>query len=373
MKASLAGAGKEGDCCKDFVSFATKEIRQHLGLYVFQGINASPNIELKFRPQSQDKMHGNDFIYHSFGPNITRRHKHFKCFFACQDPRIDPPNRTADPNWKIRPLISWMNCISPIIWKLACAFSVDEMTMGFKGKHADKKRIACKAEGGGFQADALCQSGFCYQAFLLLILLLLLIFLFLLFLLGAYEKRLCTCKVYKKGLSPSHARVMGLFDAVSNEYHQCAMDNLCNSAAFCKAAFNHSKKVLTHGVARLGSRGVPSCAKQEEIKNRKQQIAVRGTAKAAVLKGDSDCPNLVASSVYDAKPVHYLSMVSTEIRWIEVAKAVHNVDTGAVETLRFLRLNNIAQCNKEMGNVDLADQLRGNCRMDKNVRNKKWW
>ena len=180
-------------------------------------------------------------------------------------------------------------------------------------------------------------------------------------------------KYIKKGLSPSHTRVMGLFDAVSNEHHQCAMDNLCNSAAFCKAAFNHSKKVLTHGVTRLGSRGVPSCVKQEEIKNRKQQIAVRGTVKAAVLKGDSDCPNLVASSVYDAKPVHYLSMVCTEIRWIEVAKAACNVDTGAVETLRFLRLNNIAKCNKEMGDVDLADQLRGNYRMDKNVRNRKWW
>ena len=56
-----------------------------------------------------------------------------------------------------------------------------------------------------------------------------------------------------------------------------------------------------------------------------------------------------------------------------MAKAVYSADTGAVETLRFLRLNNIAKCNKEMGDVDLADQLRGNYRMDKNAHNRKWW
>ena len=31
--------------------------------------------------------------------------------------------------------------------------------------------------------------------------------------------------------------------------------------------------------------------------------------KAALLEGDPHCLNLVASSVYDTKPVHYLSMV----------------------------------------------------------------
>ena len=41
---------------------------------------------------------------------------------------------------------------------------------------------------------------------------------------------------------------------------------------------------------------------------------MRGTVKAAVLEGDPKCPNLVASSVYDAKRVHYLSMVSGEVK-----------------------------------------------------------
>ena len=352
-KASLADAGKEGTCYRDFKDFSTNEIRQHLGLYVLQGLCPSPRVEMKFHSQQDDKVHGNDFVYRSFGANAERRHRHFKAFFACQDPRIDPPPRNQEPNWKIRPLLMWMNFIFPALWMLAVAFSVDEMTMGFKGQHTDKKRITYKAEGDGFQADALCQDGFTYQVFM--------------------RNDSTPTKYLKQGLSPLHSRVMGLFDTVKETHHQCAMDNLYNSAAFCKAAFQHDKKVLCHGVTRMGMRGIPKHVEQKEVKNRKEQLAVRGTVKAAVLEGDPNCPNLVASSVYDAKPVHYLSMVSNEIKWTEIKKNVYNVDSGEVEELKFLRLNNIDKYNKEMGNVDLADQLRGTYRLDKSTRNRKWW
>ena len=352
-KASLADAGRDGTCYPDFKEFSTHEIRQHLGLYVLQGLCPSPRVEMKFHSQQQDKVHGNDFVYRSFGPNAERRHRHFKAFFACQDPRIDPPPREKEPNWKVRPLLKWINFIFPALWMLACAFSVDEMTMGFKGQHKDKKRITYKAEGDGFQADALCQDGFTYQVFM--------------------RNDRAPAKYLKKGLSPLHSRVMGLFDSIKDTHHQCAMDNLYNSAAFCKAAYNHNNKVLCHGVTRSGMRGIPMHVQQKEVKNRKEQMAVRGTVKAAVLEGDPDCPNLVASSVYDAKPVHYLSMVSDELKWTEMKKNVYNVDSGEVEELRFLRLNNIDKYNKEMGNVDLADQLRGTYRLDKSTRNRKWW
>ena len=104
------------------------------------------------------------------------------------------------------------------------------------------------------------------------------------------------------------------------------------------------------------------------------QREVRGTVKAAVLKGDPDCPNLVlASSVYDSKPVHYLSMVSDSIQWVIKEKKVFNVDTDEVEAMQFLRLNQIDKYNNGMGDVDVADQLRGVYRLDRNIRNRKWW
>ena len=75
----------------------------------------------------------------------------------------------------------------------------------------------------------------------------------------------------------------------------------------------------------------PQACPAKEVKNCKEQLAVCGTAKAAILEGDPDCPNLVASSVYDAKPVHYLSMVSDEIKWTKIKNNVYNVDSGEVE------------------------------------------
>ena len=102
-------------------------------------------------------------------------------------------------------------------------------------------------------------------------------------------------------------------------------------------------------------------------------MLVRGTVKAVILEGDDNCPNLLASSVYDIKPVHYLSMCTEKLHWTEVRKNVFNVDSGEVESLRFLRINTIHKYNSEMRDVDLADQLRGSYRVDHWIRNRKWW
>ena len=114
------------------------------------------------------------------------------------------------------------------------------------------------------------------------------------------------------------------------------MDNLYNSAAFFRHTYNHKNKVLVYGVTRKWGRGIPDCVLQEEVKNRHAQIGVRGTAKAAKLVGYPGCPNLIASSVYETKPVHYLSMVSKSIKWKKLEQKVYNVDTNRVETLEFL-------------------------------------
>jgi hypothetical protein len=87
MKASLANAGPGGNCYPDWVDFTVDELRQHIGLYVWNGLNPSPRLEMKLQPQHLDPMHGNDYLYQHMGPKATRRHKHFRAFFACQDPR----------------------------------------------------------------------------------------------------------------------------------------------------------------------------------------------------------------------------------------------------------------------------------------------
>lgn len=47
---------------------------------------------------------------------------------------------------------------------------------------------------------------------------------------------------------------------------------------------------------------------------KKKHIAVIWTVKVAALQGDPDYPNLIATSVYDSKSAHYLSMVCTELK-----------------------------------------------------------
>ena len=47
---------------------------------------------------------------------------------------------------------------------------------------------------------------------------------------------------------PLDDTVVALFDAVEGKYHQCLIDNLCNSATCFKAFYNHKVKGLNHGV-----------------------------------------------------------------------------------------------------------------------------
>ena len=71
LKAVLAGAGAGGKTCKDFTAFSINEVRQHLRLYILNGINPSPHIEYKFKPQQEDGCHGNALVYNSFGPGAA--------------------------------------------------------------------------------------------------------------------------------------------------------------------------------------------------------------------------------------------------------------------------------------------------------------
>jgi hypothetical protein len=223
-----------------------------------------------------------------------------------------------------------MNYIGPKTVLLGECASVDEITIGFQGSKKDKRRIAYKAEGDGFQCDALCQKGYCYQHY--------------------FRNDPAPKKYVALGLSPLHGRVMWLFDSLLDDHHQIGMDNLYNSAAICRAAFFYLRKVLCHGVVQKGGQGAPKCIIQEEVKYRNKQIAVRGTVKAAHLQGDDVVKCLLASSVYDTEPVHYLSMVvSVRLEWVVVEKKVYNVDTQKTEYIRFLRLNIIHNIQSHHG------------------------
>ena len=111
------------------------------------------------------------------------------------------------------------------------------------------------------------------------------------------------------------------------------MDSLYNSVTFCRKAYTHDKRAMVHGIVRKVIQVIPTVVKQKEVKNQKKQIQVRGTFKVEVLQGDKECPDLVASSIYNTKHVHFLIMVCTKINWVDKIRKVYNVDNGLIDTM----------------------------------------
>jgi hypothetical protein len=336
-----------------FKPFTPLEIRSFLALYILQGLSPSPQIKMKFVPQALDPINGSDMCFRVFGRNTSKRHKEFKAFFTIQDPRKIVPPRTTHPNFKIDPFLRWIQVVSMAAFDLGRLISIDEQTIGFKGHHADKMRISYKKEGDGFQCDAICCDGYTYSFFM--------------------RNMPAPKKYLDKGLSPLHARCLFLLDQLKDKHHVCGVDNLYTSARFFREAFTEKNKVLCHGVARKSGRGVPKCVIQEEPKRKTQQDQMRGTTKAAVLTDDPEIQDLVAFSVYDTKPVHFLSMACTGLKWIEKRKKVFERESSTNVSMAFLRPEVTDLYNNGMNNVDIADQLRGTYRFDRWMRKRKWW
>ena len=206
-KALLVGAGSKGSMYPSFSGFSYRDIEKHLSLYMMQGLNPSPQVEQKISSQTDDPVGGNDLVYSSFGGEIgVRRHKEFKSFFCIQDPKKVAPSRSARPNYKVDPLLRWIQEISMQAWELGVDISTDEQTIGFQGRHINKLRITYKNEGDGFHCDALCKCGFTYTFY--------------------FRNQPAPRKYLEQGLSPLHFRIMVMFDQVKNKSHNMWFDNL---------------------------------------------------------------------------------------------------------------------------------------------------
>ena len=92
-KALIANAGQEGGMYPDFKPFSPKWIKQFIGLYILHGLSPSPQVKMKFKPQHEDPINGNDLCAEVFGSNGGKEHKYFKAFFGCQDPMLPLPQK----------------------------------------------------------------------------------------------------------------------------------------------------------------------------------------------------------------------------------------------------------------------------------------
>lgn len=354
QKVAMANAGTRY-CYPSFKDnpFTPSEIERHIGLYFLNGLSPSPSVDMKFKNQTDDPVNGNDMVHRIFGPNAEQRHKIFKAFLCVQDPMINIPPRKENPFWKVSSFLTWIQQVSVFAWSLGKNLAGDEQTLSMQGMHPDKLRITFKKAGDGFMCDAICEGGYTFTF---------------------YFRNMPPPKPYiDKGWSPLHARMFSMFESFQFKNHNVWMDNLYLSAKFAKGCFKHDKQINLAGVTRKGGRGIPNVILQMEANNKNELRRVRGTCKAAVLKGDDDCPDLLAVSIYDSKPVYFLSMIHKKIEWVVNQKDVFSRETNQKEPNNFLRLNINTDYNFEMHHVDRADQLREHYRFDRWMRKRKWW
>jgi len=163
-----------------------------------------------------------------------------------------------------------------------------------------------------------------------------------------------------------------LFTQLPCNNNVVGLDSLCILARFAREAITGKNKVMVHGVCRKEACQIPACVFQKEVK-KNEQAAVRGKTKAAVLEGHPECKEMVAFSVYDTKPVHFLSTTCTNMCWKEIWMKVYDKDSGINVVIKFLHTNMQDSYNHIMNLIGPADQLRGNYQMDKWTRNRKWW
>ena len=168
--------------------------------------------------------------------------------FAVQDPMVPIPSRKKAPNHKVDHMFAHMLRVFSDSYDVGKDISGDEQDAPFQGKHQDKQRVTYKKAGDGFMIDSLCEHGFT---------------------ISFYPRNAPPPKKWiDKGFSPTHSRVLSMFESLTGKYFRCGMDNLFISAKFLYGAFRYcSSQVLVHGVCRKSGRGLPSSVYQEEYKD----------------------------------------------------------------------------------------------------------
>ena len=127
-----------------------------------------------------------------------------------------PPSTADSPNWKIDSFLKWIIKISTKAFRLGKRISVDDQTTGFQGRYTSKLQITYKKEVYGFLCYTLCDYGYTFTFY--------------------FRRDPPPAKYTSVGLSPIHARVMDIFDEVTDEYHEFGVNNLYMSAKFCRDA-----------------------------------------------------------------------------------------------------------------------------------------
>jgi hypothetical protein len=107
---------------------------------------------------------------------------------------------------------------------------------------------------------------------------------------------------------------------------------------------------------------------QKEATSKAVLEAVKGTVKVA-----KTADGVLAVSLYDEKPVHFMTSQFSVVHFVDKTRKVFDPLNKCMINKDFKKLNVINNYNFSMNGVDRADQLRGQYRPDHWLRNRKWW
>jgi len=221
-------AGAE-DFYQNWKPFSVEEMVKGGGLLLRSGVAPSPQGGLVFSDPRKSFVFGDARVRaiwpgkDSGGPE--RRWQQFRTFFHVQNYAAQKYQKTdtktgkfvkqemstAGPLNKLEPMLSYVRMKWGRSWRAGKLLSLDEQTIGYKGRCVLVVRIKDKGEGDGFQCDAICEDGytitFCFRC----------------------DNLPCAAD---KDVSDRDTRCAWLVDQLQGAWHHLYMDNLFTSWKF---------------------------------------------------------------------------------------------------------------------------------------------
>ena len=132
----------------------------------WNGLCTPPSVVMKLSTEEASPIHLNATLWCALGSNDITQFKMWKGCFSLQDPKLPVSSRKTHSNPKVDEFLRGQQLlIWRYTWRPVRDIAGDEQTMGFKGNHTNKLRIAYKKEGDGFQVDAISDDGYIFTLY----------------------------------------------------------------------------------------------------------------------------------------------------------------------------------------------------------------
>ena len=314
------------DFYSNWKPFSAEEIVKGCGLLLRSGVAPNPQGGLVFSDPRNSFVFGDSRVRaiwpgtDSGGPE--RRWQQFRTFLHVQDyaaqkyKKTDPKTgkfvkqdmATAGPLNKLEPMISYVRMKWGRGWRAGMILSLDEQTIGYKGRCALVVRIKDKGEGDGFQCDAICEDGytitFCFRC----------------------DNLPCAAD---KNVSDRDTRCAWLVDQLQGAWHHLYMDNLFTSWKFGEMLA--ARQCLFAGTCTVQVwRGLHREVVQKEVTKKEELEKAKGTLKASVRKmANAEKCDVICCSYYDEKPFHMMGNTTSGVTVVEFYRKCFSTATQA--------------------------------------------